>query len=44
MSTHEVGHGIRVLAAPGGVIETLDRLENLARKRGMTVFARINFA
>jgi uncharacterized protein (DUF302 family) len=26
------------------VNETLDRLENLASKRGMTIFARINFA
>lgn len=44
MNTNEVGNGIRVLAAPGGVNGTMDRLENLARKRGMTVFARINFA
>jgi uncharacterized protein (DUF302 family) len=44
MNVNEAGNGIRVLAASGGVIETLDRLENLARKRGMTVFARINFA
>jgi uncharacterized protein (DUF302 family) len=44
MNTNEAGNGIRVLAASGGVIETLDRLENLARKRGMTVFARIDFA
>jgi uncharacterized protein (DUF302 family) len=44
MNTNEAGNGIRVLAAPGGVNETLDRLENLAKKRGMTVFARINFA
>jgi uncharacterized protein (DUF302 family) len=44
MNTLEVGNGIKVLAAAGGVNETLDRLENLARKRGMTVFARIDFA
>jgi uncharacterized protein (DUF302 family) len=36
--------GIRVLAAACGVDETLDRLEALAKKRGMTIFARINFA
>jgi uncharacterized protein (DUF302 family) len=35
--------GIKVLAASSGVDETLDRLETLAKKRGMTVFARINF-
>jgi uncharacterized protein (DUF302 family) len=35
--------GIRVLAASRGVGETLDRLEALAKQRGMTVFARINF-
>jgi uncharacterized protein (DUF302 family) len=37
-------HGIRVLPAARGVDETLDRLEELAKKRGMTIFARINFA
>src|SRR5260370_6712445 len=44
MNDSEAGNGIRVLAASGDVNETLDRLENLAKKRGMTVFARINFA
>jgi uncharacterized protein (DUF302 family) len=44
MNIHDVGYGIKVLPAAGGVNETLDRLENLARKRGMTIFARINFA
>lgn len=44
MNIHDEGNGIKVLAAAGGVNETLDRLENLAKKRGMTVFARINFA
>ena len=44
MNTHDEGKGIKVLAASGGVEETLDRLENLAKKRGMTVFARVNFA
>jgi uncharacterized protein (DUF302 family) len=44
MNTNEAGNGIRVLAASGGVNETMDRLESLAKKRGLTVFARINFA
>jgi uncharacterized protein (DUF302 family) len=44
MNTHDEAKGIKVLAASGGVDKTLDRLENLAKKRGMTVFARINFA
>ena len=35
--------GMKVLAAPSGVDDTLDRLETLAKKRGLTVFARINF-
>jgi len=44
MNANESEKGIRVLAASSGVDETLDRLESLAKKRGMTVFARINFA
>jgi uncharacterized protein (DUF302 family) len=44
MNANETEKGIRVLAASSGVDETLDRLESLAKKRGMTVFARINFA
>jgi uncharacterized protein (DUF302 family) len=36
--------GIRVLAAPRSVGETLDGLQDLAKKHGMTVFARIDFA
>jgi len=44
MSTHDAETGIKILAASGGVDATLDRLETLAKKRGMTVFARINFA
>lgn len=43
MSVNESGQGIKVLAASSGVDETLDRLESLAKKRGLTVFARINF-
>jgi uncharacterized protein (DUF302 family) len=44
MSTNEADKGIKVVAASSGVDETLDRLESLAKKRGLTIFARINFA
>lgn len=44
MSAGESDKGIKIMAAASGVEETLDRLESLAKKRGLTVFARINFA
>ena len=44
MSADETNNGIRILAAARGVDETLDRLETLAKGRGLRVFARINFA
>lgn len=44
MSTNESDKGIKVVAASSGVEETMDRLESLAKKRGLIVFARINFA
>jgi uncharacterized protein (DUF302 family) len=44
MSAIESDKGIKVLAASSGVDVTIDRLESLAKKRGLTVFARINFA
>jgi uncharacterized protein (DUF302 family) len=44
MSTNEAQKGIRVLAAARGVDGTMDRLQSLAERRGMTVFGRINFA
>jgi uncharacterized protein (DUF302 family) len=44
MNINEAEKGIKVLAASRGVVETLDRLESLAKQRGLTVFARINFA
>ena len=44
MSVDESTKGMKVLAAPGTVAETMDRLEAMAKKRGLTVFARINFA
>ncbi len=44
MSANESDKGIRVLAASSGVADTMDRLESLAKQRGLMVFARINFA
>jgi uncharacterized protein (DUF302 family) len=44
MSVNASEKGIKILAASSGVDETMDRLESLAKKRGLTVFARINFA
>ena len=44
MSANEPDQGIKVVTASSGVDETMDRLESLAKKRGLTVFARINFA
>jgi uncharacterized protein (DUF302 family) len=43
MSANEPDRGIKIMAASSGVDETMDRLESLAKKRGLTVFARINF-
>jgi uncharacterized protein (DUF302 family) len=44
MNSGDTRNGIRVMAAPSGVDRTMDHLETLAKQRGMTVFARINFA
>ncbi|HEY2464299.1 MAG TPA: DUF302 domain-containing protein [Steroidobacteraceae bacterium] len=44
MSANESDKGIKVVAASSSVDATLDRLESLAKQRGLTVFARINFA
>jgi uncharacterized protein (DUF302 family) len=44
MSANESDKGIKVLAASSGVDDIMDRLEALAKKRGLTVFARIDFA
>lgn len=44
MSANESDKGIKILAAARGVDATLDRLESLAKQRGLTVFARINFS
>jgi len=43
VSAGESDKGIKIMAAASGVDETMDRLESLAKKRGLTVFARINF-
>lgn len=44
MSANESDKGMKVLAAVSGVDDTMDRLEDLVKKRGLMVFARINFA
>jgi len=44
MTGTDVEKGIKTLASGSGVDATLDRLEALAKNRGMTIFARINFS
>jgi uncharacterized protein (DUF302 family) len=44
MNSGNIAQGIKTLASASGVDETLDRLADLAKSRGMTVFARINFS
>jgi uncharacterized protein (DUF302 family) len=44
MSAGESNNGINVLAAAAGVERTLNALEALAKQKGLTIFARINFA
>jgi uncharacterized protein (DUF302 family) len=44
MSATDTNNGIQVLAAAGSVDETLNHLESLAKQKGMTIFARIDFA
>jgi uncharacterized protein (DUF302 family) len=44
MSANESDKGMKVLAASGSVDTIMDRLESLAKQRGLAVFARINFA
>ena len=44
MSEENLRAGIKVLFAAGGVDRTVDAIENLARQKGLTIFARINFA
>ncbi len=40
----QVDHGLIHVASRYSVPETLERLETLAKSRGLTVFARINFS
>jgi uncharacterized protein (DUF302 family) len=44
MNAGQTSNGIRILAASRGVDETLNRLEALAKSRGLSVFARIDFS
>jgi uncharacterized protein (DUF302 family) len=44
MNEEQSNNGVKVLAAPGGIDATLNSVESLAKQKGMTIFARINFA
>jgi uncharacterized protein (DUF302 family) len=44
MSAQPTVDGLTTLPAPRGVTATLDRLEALAKERGLMIFARINFS
>jgi uncharacterized protein (DUF302 family) len=44
MNSETIAKGIKTLASAGGVDVTLDRLAELAKSRGMIVFARIDFS
>ena len=44
MGTQPPVNGLTTLPANRAVTETLDRLESLAKERGLTIFARINFS
>jgi uncharacterized protein (DUF302 family) len=44
MTDTAIEKGIKTLIGTQGVHATLDRLETLAKSRGMTIFARINFS
>jgi uncharacterized protein (DUF302 family) len=44
MTTETHDPGIATLASAGTVDASLDRLESLAKNRGLTIFARINFS
>jgi uncharacterized protein (DUF302 family) len=44
MSTEGTVQGLRILPTQHGVAAALSRLEALARARGLTVFARIDFS
>ena len=44
MSTEDSVQGLRILPTQHSVANALSRLESLARSRGLTVFARIDFS
>jgi len=44
MNSNDPDKGIHTVASSRGVDATLDRLESVAKSKGMTVFARINFS
>jgi len=44
MNSNDPDKGIQTVASSRGVDATLDRLESMAKSKGMTVFARINFS
>lgn len=44
IATAQAGEGLVVKTSPYGVGETLDRLEAIFKKKGITVFARIDHA
>jgi uncharacterized protein (DUF302 family) len=44
MTTENHDPGIATVPSAGTVDASLDRLESLAKSRGMTIFARINFS
>jgi uncharacterized protein (DUF302 family) len=44
MNSNDPDKGIQTVASSRGVDATLDRLESVAKSKGMTVFARINFS
>jgi uncharacterized protein (DUF302 family) len=44
MAAMMMDRGIATISSAGSVSESLDRLENLAKSRGMTIFARIDFS
>lgn len=44
MATEDTASGVVDLRSARSVPETIDRLESLAKVRGMTIFARIDFS
>jgi uncharacterized protein (DUF302 family) len=44
MSTNAAVAGLRILPTPHTVADVLQRVQSLARARGLTVFAQIDFS